>query len=74
MRTHASTPPDALVCVLVYNRAHRHPSVITFHGVYEDVSDVYMVMELCTGGWVGRVGGWVGAALGIVVVAMGMQV
>ncbi|KAG2444265.1 hypothetical protein HXX76_001022 [Chlamydomonas incerta] len=27
-----------------------HPSVITFHGVYEDISDVFLVMELCTGG------------------------
>ncbi|GIL65354.1 hypothetical protein Vafri_19022 [Volvox africanus] len=27
-----------------------HPNVITFHGAYEDASDVYMVMELCTGG------------------------
>ncbi|GFR51203.1 hypothetical protein Agub_g13550, partial [Astrephomene gubernaculifera] len=27
-----------------------HPNVITFHGAYEDSDDVYLVMELCTGG------------------------
>ncbi|GLI60831.1 hypothetical protein VaNZ11_002944 [Volvox africanus] len=27
-----------------------HPNVITFHGAYEDANEVYMVMELCTGG------------------------
>lgn len=26
--------------------------MITFHGAYEDLTDVYLVMELCTGEWV----------------------
>ncbi|EFJ43603.1 hypothetical protein VOLCADRAFT_119030, partial [Volvox carteri f. nagariensis] len=48
--TGATSIRDVRREIEIMHHLRGHPNVITFHGAYEDANDVYLVMELCTGG------------------------